>query len=518
MIYSVLHCLIPLVALAGQPTPQTSVHAIAESGDPAPGLEGRKITHVREPRLTEGGRVAFIASLDGPPADDLPTKLSSYSGVWSGTPDNLDLIALSGTLADGFDDHVYTLFWRLLVNETGSLVLVAQLGKTWELQMDKPSLQQMLSGGMCIERRTANRIELLAHENMPIPDQEPRMFRGLGRSTGQTRLALPALNVRSDVTFFADFQGEGFFNNLAGIWIAPVGGGLRCLVSSNETVIGTGNETDGDRLDQFNLLNAQALSPNGDVAFYGGVTDPDGGHGYTAIWHIDAANGGTLANARVVANTRMNAPDTEDRFSQILRPTIGPNGAIAFTARLWSTEHVGFSSTGLWIDRAGTLETVVSPLPPSKDSVNPKNHVYIQRFTPDGDLIYVHGRDLWRWNGKESSLVWDATDFEERHENYQITAVYPRANAAGDLVVCAEFTDPDCGVETQTGFWFRSSGDGSLDLIARTGVGFAFAHTPEAAVLRLDRFHAHLNKGGQFLFLASFEGGSSGIYLVEGNQ
>lgn len=102
--------------------PGPSQTLVIRRGDPAPGVPGAAIDTVNNSsmQLSDSGIVAFQASTQG------TSGTTDDSGIWAGTPGNLQLVLREGDVAPGTGGAVFgqTTGWSMVMNNKGQLIVI----------------------------------------------------------------------------------------------------------------------------------------------------------------------------------------------------------------------------------------------------------------------------------------------------------------------------------------------------------------------------------------------------------
>jgi hypothetical protein len=283
---------------------------IARKGDPAPGTSGS---------LTAFDEVARWFSI----APSGQTVFHAYSGfdrgLWSGTPGNVALLAISGASAPGIPQVEFdAIRSEAVINSGGQVAFFAGLRGSGVTSSNATS----------IWTGTPGNLRLVARQGAPTPQP------------GLTFKAVldPAINSRGDVAFFGEIEGTGVDGaNNRGLWIDS-GAGPTLAVRTGEPA--------PDTSARFASLGSPLLNANRQLAF-GAALAGDGVDASTdsGIWV------GQPNQLRLVAREGSAAPGTTDgaRINTLRVIALNGPGQLALLASLAGSGVSSTNDTALYL-------------------------------------------------------------------------------------------------------------------------------------------------------------------------
>ena len=285
----------------------------------APGTGGNFVT-VGVPVLSGAGQVTFQATTNL--LSSLPGSPVSVSGVWSGAPGSISLVASTGQSVPSspFGAAYKSFSSQPAINDAGQVALLADF-HNGSGQVDSTRDQGIVSG-------LPGAMSIVAHKGVQAP----------GGSTDSlfTELDAPMINTGGDVVLTGRSSERG-----SGIWSGP-SGDLK-LVVDRSTVPADSS--------YISSLSEPSLNQTGQVAFGAFVnfrnirtpqlqqsssaTTISRSHGLVnRIWLVDSP-GDPIGTANNVVRRFDLAPGTLGaHFDRIYSPRLNNDGLVAFTASL----------------------------------------------------------------------------------------------------------------------------------------------------------------------------------------
>jgi hypothetical protein len=232
-----------LILAAGvDPMTQTAtITPIVRSDTVAPGTGGSKFWRFWDPAISRSGKVAFLGGLD------FSAPFDQRDGFWAGTPDNLNLVARSGTHAPGSAEDVKFSFFSF------TKPLISEAGVAIQASLTGPGVTSDNRDGLWFGNSAAD-LSLVARNGQQAP----------GAPAGVT-FAWPtdftsALNNHGQMAFVAHLKGEGVdFSNDNGLFAYGPTDGLRLVLREGDQVTLPGGD-----IRTIADLNFQAGAATGD--------------------------------------------------------------------------------------------------------------------------------------------------------------------------------------------------------------------------------------------------------------
>jgi hypothetical protein len=311
----------------------TTAAKLERDRDSAPGITGVSFREAQAFAFNSGGRFALSATLFG-------GGFAAYdTGLWSGTPGNLKLIARTGTVAPGIS--LPTEFDSLGlggINSQGQVVFPAATRRVGTIGSDHYS----------VWLQTAGTLRLVANSGDPAPGTADNLkFNGFSQ---------PTLNSAGQTAFFASMSVSGApgYGANESLWVDTLGA-LRIVVREGQHAPGMPDGVAFGWASSAPSFSELALNARGDTVFKATLQGP----GITSdnVKGIWAERNGSLD---LIACIGCQVPDMPAgvTFASLDIPSINANGQVAFQASITGGPPF-FSSGGIWAeDRAGKLRPI----------------------------------------------------------------------------------------------------------------------------------------------------------------
>lgn len=427
-----------------------NLQLLAQAGDTAPGTIGQEFLY-----LSNGWTMNAWGEVAFS-ARNIATSTEYYaeSGAWGGVPGALELLALTGETAPGTGGLPFSTANPILLSDDGIPTIAGYFG----------SINNNLGFGHGYWRGTPGLLEPVLMTGDPAPGTDGLVFTDL------------RARVMGDYWAIRGETNDPDPSRANGIWtLGP--GGMNLVVRTGDEVPGT-----GDRIlrtlfstNQAPPLNPELLNPSsadgmflnkqGEVAFnvYLDPTDPLNTYDDEGILVHDASG------LRLAALTGDLAPGTEGvPFLNFNHHSLNANGLLAFDASLNTPDMT--RDHGIWVGPPDNLALLVREGDPAPGTIG---------------------------------------------ETFAHMRFGPSLNDMGDVAFLGKLRESG-----DSGFWVAAP-DGSMALIVRTGDFIQVASGDYRKVASFPRQEGGIyggpkifNNSGQFVFSVNFTDGTSGIILA----
>jgi hypothetical protein len=302
----------------------------------APGFAGGLYSAIGSGHASNNdGAVAFTGSVTG---GDV-TGISNDSGLFTGTPGSLTLVAREGASAPGAGGTapVFSVFYDKRINASGQVGFAVDLANGVGGSLDRAFYVWSPTGG--------GTLELAAQEETVAPGTSPTIkFLLMDDQPGFNDAGQVAF--RSSLT--SDVPGEITVTNNYGIWAGEPG--------SVQLIARSGNASPIAGLQFRTPYGNPRINGSGQVAFFTVVSGPGVGMTNDNVFWLTTPEG-----TEVVIREGDAAPGTPAGVNiNGLDPLAVINGAgqVAFTATLTGTGVTGLNDRGLWAGEPGDLSLI----------------------------------------------------------------------------------------------------------------------------------------------------------------
>jgi hypothetical protein len=481
---------------------------VAVIGDEAPGLPDGQVfsLFVHGPTIDGQGGAAFFAASYSPAGP-------AYQGVWQDGAGSLQPVVLTGEQAPGAEAGV-------TVQSVSNVVVTNPAG-------DVAVSAGFSNDAFAYIIQSGGGLRGVGETGTPAPGLGDVEFGFFSPTNVQ-------LNAAAQMTFSIDLVGDAVTaGNDEAIWTESQGGGLRLVARKGGTLPGLGlSET----LGPLSTTAAPALDNDGRTAFMALILPQAPGPSGTGLW-IDEPQSGP----RLVARTGNSIGSHETDFIDSLR--INNQGQAAFGARDVVSPG-GATVDGIFVEQAAeSFRTVAiegDPLPSIGPGISIGSlNTFSYDFNDLGQVAFVASIAGPGVGSFDNDVLWlsDPVAGREPVLREGMTAPTPageaqtyfafpqafQANGAGAVAFMTNLLEEGQIQSSRQSIWVRSP-DGELERVIADGdelavwVGEAF-ETREVVSLRLGSTTKNIpqprffNDAGQVAFLATFDDGSTGLFV-----
>lgn len=496
---------------------------VALSSQPAPGTEaGVAFASLNAPSLNAAGQCAFGGSLMGPTITS-----ANASGLWIGTSSHLALLAREGSAAPGTAAGiVYSTFGDPRLDAAGQCSF---WGTVTGPNVTGGNSKAIWSG-------VPGTVALLARDGDQAPGTLPGVI--FGRVSGFFSFSSPSLNMTGESAFLGYLDGPDVVSpgNESGLWIGSPGN-LSLLARAGDPAPGMAAGV------TYASFAAPSVNEASQVVFGAALRGP----GVTAE-NREGIFRGDSNNLGLVVRTGNLAPGAGANFSWLSALTINSTGECAFFAKIAGAGVTSANDFGLWFVASATVGLVAregDPAPGAAAGVTFLNFGagtstavrQTPRINSQGETAFLAfvtgpgittGNDSGIWMGEPGSMRRivaegdTAPDLSDGALFGDIQEGPIAMNDRGEVVFFNRLAGPGVTTANDGSLWFVDA-QGGLTLILREGASFQVAPGDVRTVRALsfiggsadeDGDPSGLNDSGQVALLATFTGGSDGIFVA----
>mgnify|MGYP001259607060 CR=1 FL=1 len=503
-------CLAERTAIGGPIT----FKRVAVTGDVAPGAApGDTFSGLSVPAINDSGQVAFLGYL----------AAGSRPGIWSGSEEGLDLIAMRDMpVPGGGASEEFQSFGAPIINDAGQIAFTAQLSGA--------SVNTFNNNALFLHGIDA--LTLVAREGASAPGTEPGTT--LGTVTGTAFNQTPLLNAAGDIAFTSSVSGPDVTQyNDRGLWIATQTG-LDLVAREGDHAPGT----ESDTVFSQSFSPGPVMNDNGTILFGGTLASLSGGissEENQGLWL------GSASSTELVIREGAQVPGLPNgnTFGGAYPHGIGMNNAGEFSLTSTLGGSMGQCTLGGTADAMSSVFCVGTPAPGTTPgtvfsgytgpiiAMNSNGDVAFTASVTGPDVDLTNHTGIWSNGGGQLHLVARKNSAAPGCGPDEVFSVIspPKINAGGKAAFSATLTGEGVDGTNNQGLWAEDA-DGNLRLIIRTGDQLTVAPGDERTVTGLviladpaggeDGRPRTFNNAGELAFLAHLAGApnSRGIFVA----